>query len=179
MRTENPTSLLHFELGPLQSSPMCGHHSTGWAARHMHASLKVRTEFPTLILHSKLGIVVKPGRRLNLPCWPSCTSHVGADGGASRISYPVPPLENAVFGTVPAFPPRLQSAGRQAVWGTRGAPSTTQFMFISPRNCTDLCRSRIRGCCRFLVTSPCWSCCTPPVSLVGDANRKSHLVAPL
>ena len=98
MRTENPTSLLHFELGPLQSSPMCGHHSTGWAARHMHASLKVRTEFPTLILHSKLGIVVKPGRRLNLPCWPSCTSHVGADGGASRISYPVPPLENAVFG---------------------------------------------------------------------------------
>src|SRR3569623_1174987 len=46
----------------------CGHHSTGWAARHMHASLKVRTEFPTLILHSKLGIVVKPGRRLNPPC---------------------------------------------------------------------------------------------------------------
>src|SRR3569833_2284092 len=63
MRTENPTSLLHFELGPLHSSPMCGHHSTGWAARHMHVSLKVRTEFPTLFLHSKLGIVVKPGRR--------------------------------------------------------------------------------------------------------------------
>ena len=66
MRTENPTLLLHFELGPLQSSPMFGHHSTSWAARHMYASLKVRTEFPTLILHSKLGIVVKPGRRLNL-----------------------------------------------------------------------------------------------------------------
>ena len=29
--------------------------------------------------------------------------------------------------------PCLQSAGRQAVWGTRGAPSTRQFMFISPR----------------------------------------------
>ena len=122
------------KLDRCKAARCCGHHSTGWAARHMHASLKVRTEFPTLILHSKLGIVVKPGRRLNLPCWPSCTSHVGADGGASRISYPVPPLENAVFGTVPAFPPRLQSAGRQAVWGTRGAPSTRQFMFISPRD---------------------------------------------
>ena len=55
MRTENPTLLLHFELGPLQSSPMSGRHSTGWAAPHMLASLKVRTEFPTLLQHSKLG----------------------------------------------------------------------------------------------------------------------------
>src|SRR3569833_1874941 len=130
------------ELGPSQSSPMCGQHSTGWAARHMHASLKVRPEFPTLILHSKLGIVVIQGSRLSLQCWPSCTSHVAADVGASRISYLVPPLENPVFGTVPAFPPRLQSAGRQAVWGTRGAPSTRQFMYISPRDRTDCCCSR-------------------------------------